>query len=115
MFITLDTFHDERSALNAAASLNTTHHPNVENNGQERWMARNDPKKSKNKSATASMNKKRGIEVYVLEPMFTTFSVFQFEILALKSPAFENTTHHPNVEKNGQEGGWQKTNTMHQV
>jgi hypothetical protein len=38
MAVTCPVFHLEMSALKAAAFINTTHHPNVENNGHERWI-----------------------------------------------------------------------------
>jgi len=36
MYVTYPVSHLEMSALNAAANRNTTHHPNVENNGHEK-------------------------------------------------------------------------------
>jgi hypothetical protein len=36
MFVTSPVCHLEMSALNSAVFINTTHHPNVENNGHEK-------------------------------------------------------------------------------
>jgi hypothetical protein len=54
MYVTFPVSHLEMSALNAAANRNTTHHPNVENNGRE---------KVEGKKGCQTTNKQQGGEL----------------------------------------------------